>query len=186
MKLLKLPLLAIALWSWAGAARAIPILWSDFYDPADILVNANATSPAGREVAFTLDIRPGSEGFRPGIDSISTAKLTIWLYDDLDLNSERVSFNYDGSGWTPSESVNGLFFFPDLFQTSPIRFLADGILDVVVRATQGDFRFDRANLIAVGERNAVAVPEPATSAIFGLGLLAMGFGLRRLRLRQTR
>lgn len=153
------------------AAQADPTVWTDEFDPDDIFLSAS--SPATNLLSFTLDIRQGSDGFRPGIDTIDNAALTLVLFDDFDFGKELVSFNYDGTGWTPPESVSpfSLFFF------DPTSLLSDGLLTVSLTSTRGDFFFDNAFLAAFGER--VAVPEPATVGLLGAGLFGMGWFVRR-------
>ena len=165
------------LWLVSVTAHAIPTSWQAAFDPPDIRLTADAAPPA-RSVEFALDIRP--DGYRPGIDFIDNAILTIFLYDDLDLSREQVSFNFDGTGWTTPEEVDGLPFLPQLFIFTPIEFLSDGVLDVMLTATRGDFLFDQAFLVAIGERG-VAVAEPTTLGLLVLSLLALSIVARRRR-----
>jgi len=158
-------------------ANATPAVWTDEFDPAGVLLSSSASNAAGRSLSFSLDLRQGADGFRPGSDFIDSALLTIVLFDDFDFAPERVGFNFDGGTWTSSAGVIGGGLFPDLFVFSPLEFLGDGLLNVSVRATRGDFIFDSAFLAAFGERT--PVPEPATIALFGVGLFGMGWTLRR-------
>lgn len=176
MKCVRKLICAAALLAASFSAHAVPTLWTDDFDPDDVRLTAGS-APASNLLSFTLDIRPGSDGYRPGIDLINFAQLTLWLYDDVDVASEAVSFSLDSTGWTPSQEVNGLSFFPDLFEFSPVSLLSDGLLNVSLTATRGDFLFDRAMLVAFGDR--VAVPEPASAALIGIGLLGVGFASRR-------
>jgi hypothetical protein len=170
MKRARTVIYAAALWlANMAVANAIPTAWTDEFGTGDTLVNA------ANPLTFTLDLTSGMEGFRPGVDLIDSASLTLLLHDDFDLSKEAVSFNFDGSGWTPAEDV-GLF---SAFFFDPIDLLADGLLKVSVLATRGDFFFDNAFLAAFGDRAEVAVPEPATNALLGAGLLALGWGIRR-------
>jgi hypothetical protein len=163
-------------WLVSGSAHAIPTAWTATFDPPDIRLTADAAVPA-RSVNFSLDIREGVDGFRPGVDFIDTALLTVLLYDDLDLTREQVSFSFDGTGWTTPEEVDGLPFLPQLFIFSPLELLNDGVLDVMLTATRGDFLFDQAFLVAIGER--VDVAEPAAILLFGMGLIGIAFVARR-------
>jgi hypothetical protein len=162
-----------------GSAHALPFLWTDDFDPGDVLVTAN--SP----FSFTHSILGGNNGFRPGIDSVTNAVLSVVLADDALLGDlplfgdgqETVSFSFDGSGWTMPQDVGLLDIFD--FQFSSL--LTDGILGVSLRATQGDFKFLQSSLIVFGNRAAVA--EPASMALFGFGLVGLAIFATRGRRR---
>lgn len=154
-----------------GAAQAVPTLWFDEFDPADVTV--------GPQLDFTHDIL--RDGFRPGVDTISSAFLNIILADDalfgdlpiLGDGQESVSFNFDGTGWTMSNNVGLL----DIFDFRLDTLLTDGLLNVSLRATQGDFKFAKSTLLVTGDR--AAVSEPMSVALFLAGLLGLGMVSRR-------
>jgi hypothetical protein len=160
---------------YAGSAQAVPFLWSDDFNPADIVVNS--------QLDFTHDIRGGETGFRPGVDTITSAFLSIVLADDAifgDLpiigdGQEMVSFNFDGTGWTSPQGVGFLDIFDFQFDT----LLSDGMLGISLRATRGDFKFLQSSLLVAGDR--AAVSEPISIALFGMGLLGWAaFGRSRV------
>jgi hypothetical protein len=166
-----------------GTAQAVPAYWDDWaYDPGTLINSSNPYS-------YSHDITDwGSGDYRPGIDSITSGSLSIWLYDDaffgdlpfLGDANETVGFRFDGGSWTASEEVDGNIFIWDDFDFIVTSLISDGMLNVNIRANRGDFRFGSSHLEAWGNRgDGVAVPEPATLSLFGLGLLGLGFAARR-------
>lgn len=159
---------------FAGSAQAVPFTWSDQFDPADVLVTSN--------YSFSHDIRGGEMGFRPGLDTVTGAFLSIVLADDATFGDipifgdgqERVSFNFDGTGWTSSSNVGLL----DIFDFRLDSLLTDGLLGVSLRATQGDFKFLLSDLVVTGDRSPVS--EPISIALFGLGLFGLAVGRSRV------
>jgi len=176
MKFRNLIFLAAALVGSIGTAQAIPVTWEAEHNPVDFRL----TAP--NQTAFPLDIT--KDGYRPGLDTIYSADLTIRLYDDtLFDDGENVRFSFNGGGWTKEYDVDGgatifgtiidSFSFDDLEG-----FLGTGILNVVVRATEGDFYFASASLRVRGD-SVTSVPEPTTLSLLGLGIVALGFAVRR-------
>jgi hypothetical protein len=172
-----------------GAAQATPAIWTDLYDPSDFLVECGC-----RPTTYTHDLT--SDGYRPGVDSVYSASLTVWLYDDnlfgdnqwLGDSHEYVKFDFDGAGWSTSTEVDGIganlgwlddFFAHTLSFNSLAGLLADGLVDVALKSVGGDFKFDKSLLVAYGDR--AKVPEPATVALLGAGLLGMALIQRRRR-----
>jgi hypothetical protein len=190
VKKMKSSLLALGLVACSiGAAQASPAIWTDLYDPRDFLVECGC-----RSTTYTHDLT--SDGYRPGVDTVYSASLTVWLYDDnifgdskwLGDANEYVKFNFDSTGWSTSTEVDGIganlgwlddFFEDKLSFNSLAGLLADGFLNVALKSSGGDFKFDKSLLVAYG--NSAKVPEPATLALLGAGLLGMALIQRRRR-----
>jgi len=174
---------ALAL-GYMGTANAIPAYWDDWAGDSGRYINPD------NSYSYTHDITDwGSGNFRPGVDSISSAHLTIWLYDDaffgdlplLGDAGETVGFKFDGGSWSSSQQVDGnpLPFLWDDFDFIVTSLVSDGMLNVKIRANRGDFQFGASHLEAWGNKAGRSVPEPATLSLFGLGLLGLGFAARR-------
>lgn len=170
-----------------GVAQATPYVWTDSYDPADIRISA------GQSITYQHNILdPASGSFRPGIDTITSASLTLWLYDDAFFGDlpyigdaqETVSFNFDGGSWSSAQAVGGNALIGDAFSFfSLANLLSDGLITVGVGGQSGDFKFDKSFLTVRGDKagGVTSVPEPGTLMLFGLGLLGVGVASRRRR-----
>lgn len=162
-----------------GSAHAVPYTWTDAV--------AGSAHVISGTYSYTHDITDGVNGYRAGIDSVSSATLSLWLYDDAFMGDiplfgdgeEVVGFRFDNGSWI-SRVVDSVFHSLDQFDFTVTNSVSDGLLNVTLRALSGDFVFAGSTLTVRGDR-ATAVPEPAAVTMLGLGLLGMGLVARRRR-----
>jgi hypothetical protein len=154
----------------AGAAWAVPWTWTDVVTPErDVFI--------GPAYSYTHNIN--DNGFDSGSDFVSDFSLYINLYDNSQEDgAERVRVTLDG--WWNAGTFNGandVDFGYGLIGS--LLLLEDGLLNVRLTATRGDFMFADSTLTANGnETGTAAVPEPATLLLLGSGLLGLA-GFRR-------
>ena len=169
-----LALSTIAALGFAGAAQAVENTWTVYNGANDGLRYIGS----GSSYSWTHDIRdntgtPDGLLFDPAYWTVTDADMYIYLYDDGDWTFEFVTFRFDRNRWTPvdNEVDNNTTYHADLNNA----WLADGILNVILRSTRGDFYYDYARLVVKAVRR---VTEPGTLALLGLGLIALGFVAR--------
>lgn len=176
----KITVCAALLMASVGTAQAA--YWDDWAGDAGHYIDPD------HSYSYTHDITDwGSGNYRPGIDSITSASLSIWLYDDAFLGdvpfvgdaNETVGFKFDGGSWSSSKEVDGNVLIWDDFDFIVTSLVGDGLLNVKIRANRGDFRFGASHLEAWGTTGSRSVPEPMTLSMLGLGLIGLGFAARR-------
>lgn len=112
--------------------------------------------------------------FTPG--SALSGHLSIDISDDGDHGKELVLFVVEDFDLDTGGISLGSFF-GELEVNALLALNSDGMLDVKVTSMWGDFYVGDSTLKVV-TRDAV-VPEPSVVALFGLGLLGLGFARRR-------
>ncbi len=165
-----------------SAANAVPVTWTDVMSPQTYVGQGGSTT-------YTHSIVPE---FTPGLDSVTSFDLAIDLYDDSwfgipDLKPETASIKLAGTfTGASSSSIWTLFtYLPDYITTGSVAASAlaqlneFGQLTVTVSSLVGDFIVGNSVLRTHGTEGSVAVPEPGTLGMLGLGLLGVAFVARR-------
>ena len=190
---------AVAILATANAAQALPISFSDTFNPAVqrfdniggsdadcVGINGVADSITGQvggvceTLSYTHVLQPT---YVPLTDTLASAILSIYVYDDeSDPAAEKMDYAFDSAsleGFFPAVSLDGStsgspFVFPVdvLLKVAP-----DGTIDVRLELKAGDLMFLKSELIARGDREEPNVPEaqlpePATLALLGLAAAA--------------
>lgn len=160
-----------------SASQAAATTWVDVYNPADVLLNSHNSS-------YTYTHNLTDNGFNPHEDIITSAAVSINLYDDRSdpwysklelafvdlagvLSDTWYDFTYDDLDI--GVSLSGL-----------LQLNLNGTLTVTVCQVLGDFMFGDSTLTAYGyESN--PVPEPCTMALLGAGMGMIGLARYRRR-----
>ena len=198
---------AFALVATATASEAAVIDYTDIFDPIasvtgipDVQIDHNAgpacTGNNGivdtvsayfcQTLTYTHLVSPP---FTVGVDTLTSAVLTLWLYDNADNGvgaGDKLIFKLDGVdplaggdvGIPDSSTFLAQFDHDQIVVTASVT--DNGMLQVFLDARAGVFFFGRSELRILGETGqTVVAPEPATLALFGLA--AGASAIRRKR-----
>lgn len=207
---------AFAMLAMANVAQATPISFSDTFNPANVRfdnIGGSGANCLGNNVLDTVSgqiggecetleythvlqaVLPHSGPFNPATDSLTSANLALYVYDDETGESaaEKLDFTLDfgdpGSlfGSFPAVSLNSNTSEAGaLLHNISLGVIAllenDGTLVVKLSLKSGDLFFHQSILTAQGDRveeevSIPTVPEPGTLAL--LGFAAVAAGLRR-------
>lgn len=162
---------AAVLLGMSSVVAAVPMTWEDSYSPGKVYMNSDGNNYE----SWTFDIT--NDGFNPGSDVVYNYGINLSFKDDGWDWIEKVFFDQPGVFGDKYFEVNTGNETAGASLFGLISINLDGMLDVALTATKGDFYFKGATLEAFGY--AKNVPEPGTLALLGLGLAGLGAARRR-------
>jgi hypothetical protein len=175
----KLILAAVLTIGSVTTANAALVTWVDTIDFTPDRYVAQYSS-----FSYTHNIL--DNGYTPTVDSILGYSLNVNLLDDRDRNLEVALVNVPGlTGDTMFFNLSGSEY-GGWSLAGQTQLSANGLYSVTISSLLGDFFVGGSTLTVRGdERGSTSVPEPGTLSLFGLGLLALGSGLRKRKALQT-
>ena len=186
MNLMKKAVTALALASTLGfSATASAAVINDYHTPSvlplvpGLLMDASGIL-VSKSYTYTHNIL--DNGFTAGQDLINSASMKLTLYDAVGSENWSVNLGFDQIFNGPN-IPNQLFSFTNIefgLSGSSILDLMDGSITTTINAAKGTFYFVTSRLDVDYSPN--AIPEPATLALFGMGLLGFAASRRRRKL----
>jgi hypothetical protein len=164
-----------------GAVSAVSAsVWTDT-DTYNVLLTAGG-SPSSVQGTFNII----NDGFRPGIDNVTSAAVTIFAYTDSLFDGPN-ELNISLDNVTVGSQIDVNFVLLDQVPISGQLIgdiNANGTLTYKIEASQGDFFLGATQLSATGTQGQ-DVPEPATIVVWSLLGAGSWFGMKVWRRRDT-
>lgn len=165
----------------AGVLLAAPMIANAYTWDQSIDFNPDPKLTWLSTYTFSHDLK--TDGFNPGIDSISSYSVTIDLYNDdgkldaiyidqpgVSADSGALLYNWSYASLTAQGSYQGVASLN-----------TDGLLSISLTSLLGTFYLDSSELKATGTQGATthAVPEPTSAALLAAGLLGIAVMRRK-------
>ncbi len=165
-------LLSFFLMCVSGVSAASTVTFTDIYTPSsNVYINSNAgTSP---DFSFTHNIV--IHGFNALTDTLTSISVALNFMDDADRPSESVKIVFDGANQGTYTITSGTALYTASITASLSSMQSDGLLVVDLKGSNGDFYFLGSTLTA----DATRVPEPSLGALLGIGIIGLGFAVRK-------
>ena len=162
---------------YSASASAALVAYNDVFN-----AGPNGTSVTfGAPLSWQHNI---NDSLNVGNDLIQTATLSIVLLDPA-AGNETVQINIDLTGFVTlatnvNNGGNAVTFDTNLSNLQITTLLqTDGLLDVTLRAANSGENITVQSSTLSGIADTGAIPEPATLAVLGMGLLGLGAVRRR-------